>query len=877
MAFAMGELAAAEQATTPASGGGEHPEARLRVEADGRLLADVHRPVRVVQVSLPLGEGVMEIVVRAPGALVRARAGSVTRDRAGLRLRGGRAPGGPGPLPDLDGARRRLATAAARGLSYGARSPVRGGPVPAPASGCGGEAVPGGSARPGEQAHVLPGRCAGTGGRGGGPTRPLRKAGGRRGRFRESKRGSGKGFCLRASPVDRPTAGPSPFGKAVPTALDSKTWLAVTVDSPTNSSPARKAPRTPVASSVSGRRARRSPSSPTSASTRCSTAARSPPASRSATAARSSSTRTWAWSPRSSTSPSLRSLHGHLAIGHCRYSTTGSSVWENAQPTFRATAHGAVALGHNGNLINTGELAQLAAELPHRDRHQRRHAATTDTDAADRRCSPGTPTAPSRTPRSRSCPQVQGAFSLVFMDENTLYAARDPQGIRPLVLGRLERGWVVASETAALDIVGATFVREIEPGELIAIDEHGLRSRRFAEAEPKGCLFEYVYLARPDTTIAGRSVHATRVEVGRRLARERPVEADLVIPTPESGTPAAIGYAEASGIPYGQGLVKNAYVGRTFIQPCQTIRQLGIRLKLNPLREVIEGKRLVVVDDSIVRGNTQRALVRMLREAGRRRGARADLLAAGEVAVLLRHRLRHPGRADRQRPDRRGDPHLARRRLARLHLAGRLIEATTQPDGPALPGLLRRGLPDRAARRRSCSASTLLEARSQQPQPRLAAAADRDLAASAAARRPPADALLPPPAQAEGPTEAPAADFTPMPERAAAATSNERGATYAAAGVDIEAGRARRRADEGSGSRKATPARGGRRPRRLRRAVRRLRAQRYERPLLATSTDGVGTKVAHRRSAWTCTTRSASTWSAWSSTTSSCAAPSRCS
>ncbi|MFP5372924.1 MAG: amidophosphoribosyltransferase, partial [Actinomycetes bacterium] len=213
-------------------------------------------------------------------------------------------------------------------------------------------------------------------------------------------------------------------------------------------------------------------------------------------------------------------------------------------------------------------------------------------------------------------PQLRGAFSLTFMDEGTLYAARDPQGVRPLVLGRLERGWVVASETAALDIVGASVVREVEPGELIAIDENGLRSQHFAAAEPKGCVFEYVYLARPDTTISGRSVHAARVEIGRRLAKEHPAEADLVIPVPESGTPAAVGYAEASGIPYGLGLVKNSYVGRTFIQPSQTIRQLGIRLKLNPLRDVIRGKRLVVVDDSIVRGNTQRALIRMLREAG---------------------------------------------------------------------------------------------------------------------------------------------------------------------------------------------------------------------------------------------------------------------
>src|SRR6202042_490093 len=206
--------------------------------------------------------------------------------------------------------------------------------------------------------------------------------------------------------------------------------------------------------------------------------------------------------------------------------------------------------------------------------------------------------------------------SLVFMDEHTLYAARDPQGVHPLVLGRLDNGWVVTSETAALDIVGAPLVRGVEPGELVAIDADGLRSQHFAAAEPKGCIFEYVYLARPDTTISGRSVHSTRVEVGRRLAREQPVVADLVIPVPESGTPAAIGFAEASGIPYGLGLVKNAYVGRTFIQPSQTIRQLGIRLKLNPLRDVIRGKRLVVVDDSIVRGNTQRAVVRMLRKAG---------------------------------------------------------------------------------------------------------------------------------------------------------------------------------------------------------------------------------------------------------------------
>ncbi|MEV5411402.1 amidophosphoribosyltransferase [Thermopolyspora sp. NPDC052614] len=303
----------------------------------------------------------------------------------------------------------------------------------------------------------------------------------------------------------------------------------------------------------------------------------------------------------------LGTLRGHLAIGHCRYSTTGSSVWENAQPTLSSTEVGGLALAHNGNLINTPE---LAARLP-----AGATRATTDTEVLTALLAQDGSTSVEEA-AAELLPQVKGAYCLVFMDEKAIYAARDPQGIRPLVLGRLDRGWVVASETAALDIVGATFVREIEPGELITIDERGVRSRRFALAEPKGCLFEYVYLARPDTTIAGRGVQVTRVEVGRTLAREHPVEADLVIPTPESGTPAAIGYAAESGIPYGQGLVKNSYVGRTFIQPSQTIRQLGIRLKLNPLKEIVAGKRLIVVDDSIVRGNTQRAIVRMLREAG---------------------------------------------------------------------------------------------------------------------------------------------------------------------------------------------------------------------------------------------------------------------
>ena len=315
------------------------------------------------------------------------------------------------------------------------------------------------------------------------------------------------------------------------------------------------------------------------------------------------------------TESDLATLPGDLAIGHCRYSTTGSSTWVNAQPTLRPTKYGTLALAHNGNLTNTGDLAELVQKLEPTGVRDR--GATTDTEIM---------TALISLQNEKNVeasaiavlPQLEGAFSLVFMDEHTLYAARDRHGVRPLVLGKLETGWVVASESAALDIVGAAFVREIEPGEFIAIDENGVRSQKWAVAEPKGCLFEYVYLARPDTLIAGQGIHATRVAIGVRLAKEAPVEADLVIPVPESGTPAAIGYAKGSGIPFGIGLVKNSYVGRTFIQPSQTIRQLGIRLKLNPLREIIEGKRIVVVDDSIVRGNTQRAIVRMLREAGAR-------------------------------------------------------------------------------------------------------------------------------------------------------------------------------------------------------------------------------------------------------------------
>ncbi|MEO7587989.1 MAG: amidophosphoribosyltransferase, partial [Arachnia sp.] len=242
----------------------------------------------------------------------------------------------------------------------------------------------------------------------------------------------------------------------------------------------------------------------------------------------------------------LSSLKGRLAVGHTRYSTTGASVWHNAQPTFRATAKGGLALAHNGNLTNTHELEAWLAELNPREHVPEKTTMDSTNDTSLVTALLVSVSDDLEKAALEVLPRLKGAFCLTFMTETTLFAARDPQGIRPLVLGRLESGWVVASETAALDIVGASFVREVEPGEFIAIDEAGLRAQRFAPADPKGCLFEYVYLARPDTTIAGQGVHATRVEIGRQLAREHPVDADLVIPVPESGTPSAIGYAQES-------------------------------------------------------------------------------------------------------------------------------------------------------------------------------------------------------------------------------------------------------------------------------------------------------------------------------------------
>jgi amidophosphoribosyltransferase len=355
----------------------------------------------------------------------------------------------------------------------------------------------------------------------------------------------------------------------------------------------------------------------------------------------------------------LAGLVGHLAIGHCRYSTTGSSTWRNAQPAYRSVGEHMFALGHNGNLVNTEALAKeagmlegtvtsdsdlvaelIAAELM---AHGEGDDVAAEVHAADPPVAPpgsgaGNGLAAAVPPLGVTAaavpgradvelelavaavvPRLEGAFSLVIMDESRAIGVRDPQGFRPLCLGRLEAGWVLASETPALDIVGADFVRELEPGEMVVIDDDGVRSLHpfgTEAVDPHLCLFEFVYFARPDSRLYGQSVHQARIRMGEQLAEQAPVEADMVMGVPESGVPAAEGFALASGVPFGQGLVKNRYVGRSFIAPNQEMRARAVRMKLNPLRENITGKRLVVVDDTIVRGTTQRQLVRMLREAG---------------------------------------------------------------------------------------------------------------------------------------------------------------------------------------------------------------------------------------------------------------------
>ena len=305
----------------------------------------------------------------------------------------------------------------------------------------------------------------------------------------------------------------------------------------------------------------------------------------------------------------LRGLRGDVAIGHTRYSTTGSTHWANAQPLVYHGRARTVALAHNGNLTNAEELREELAERGCRLR------STSDSEliaALIAEEGGGLEDATARAMR-----RLEGAFSVAAIAEGRLVAFRDPRGFRPLVLGRLDGDWVVASETCALDLIGAEVDRDVRPGELVAIDEHGCQATEAVPQADRGalCLFEFFYLARPDSRLSGVEVHEARVRMGERLAAEAPVAADLVMPIPDSGTPAAIGISRATGIPFSEGLIKNRYVGRTFIQPEQGMREQGIRLKFNPLAEVA-GKRVVVVDDSIVRGNTTRQIVAMLFDAG---------------------------------------------------------------------------------------------------------------------------------------------------------------------------------------------------------------------------------------------------------------------
>jgi amidophosphoribosyltransferase len=306
----------------------------------------------------------------------------------------------------------------------------------------------------------------------------------------------------------------------------------------------------------------------------------------------------------------LARLAGNIAIGHVRYSTTGTSELKNAQPFVVDFESGSIAIAHNGNLVNAHKLKKdLEVEGSI-------FQSTMDTEVIVHLI------ARSRESRIEdrivdALSRVRGAYSLVFLTRDTLIGVRDPHGIRPLVFGKIRGGYVLCSETCALDLIEGEFLREVEPGEMIVVDAHGARtSRPFFPAAPRFCIFEHVYFARPDSIIGGTSVYQVRKQLGRRLAKECPADADIVIPVPDSGVPAALGYAEASGIPFAMGLIRNHYVGRTFIEPQQSIRHFGVKIKLNAVRDVVGGKRVIVVDDSIVRGTTGRKIMKMIRDAG---------------------------------------------------------------------------------------------------------------------------------------------------------------------------------------------------------------------------------------------------------------------
>jgi len=308
----------------------------------------------------------------------------------------------------------------------------------------------------------------------------------------------------------------------------------------------------------------------------------------------------------------LRSLPGNCAIGHVRYSTTGANTWENSQPLLKNYRGGAFSLAHNGNLVNQAELkARLKEEGI-------KSYSSTDSELISNLIKV-TPEENIEENLKIVTAQLKGAFSLVVMTVDKLIGLKDPFAFRPLALGRLGNSYLLSSETCAFNLLGAEFIREVEAGEMIVIDREGERATKILPSERKAiCIFEFVYFARPDSKIYGENVALTRQRMGRRLAQEHPVSADIVVPVPDSGISAALGYAAQSGIPYGEGLIKNRYIGRTFIQPEQLIRDLGVKIKLSPLSEILEGKRVILVDDSIVRGTTIRQIVKLVKEAGAR-------------------------------------------------------------------------------------------------------------------------------------------------------------------------------------------------------------------------------------------------------------------
>lgn len=311
----------------------------------------------------------------------------------------------------------------------------------------------------------------------------------------------------------------------------------------------------------------------------------------------------------------LTMMRGDAAIGHNRYSTTGRSTKANAQPLiFQDTDDPArsFAISHNGNLVNTWELVGDLAKMGVSQE------TTSDTEAFGLFLKNYYSEMSFNEALLETVKRARGAYSLVVLTTDGLHAVRDPAGVRPLALGSFDGGYVVASESAAFPLVGGEFVRDVEPGEILRIDRSGLHSERFAEGRIHTCMFEFFYFCRPDSLLRGKETYSMRLEMGRQLARESGIDADIVIPVPDSGLPAGIGYADESGLPYHEALVKNRYVGRTFIEPLQAQREIGVWMKLNPLREVIEGKRVVLVDDSIVRGNTSRQMIKMLRKTGAR-------------------------------------------------------------------------------------------------------------------------------------------------------------------------------------------------------------------------------------------------------------------